>query len=95
MPALQCKQEEADGRLLLHAAHAARQGYCSVVVCSEDTDVFIMCLSLSDKIEVPMFQKCGTRMHTRLVDINKVAASVGMEVCRALIGLHLTQDVTQ
>ena len=24
---LQCQQEEADGRLLLHATHAAREGY--------------------------------------------------------------------
>ena len=88
VPVLQCKQEEADGRLLLHAAHAARQGYCSVVICSEDTDVFIMCSSFCDQIEAPLFQKCGTRMRTRLVDIKKVAASVGMEVCRALIGLH-------
>ena len=35
-----------------------------------------------------MFQKCGTRTRTRLVDIVKVAASVGVDVCRALIGMH-------
>ena len=38
--ALQCHREEADGRLLLHASHAARQGYQAVVICSKDTDVF-------------------------------------------------------
>ena len=43
VPALQCHQEEADGRLLLHATHTAREGYQAVVICSEDTDVFIMC----------------------------------------------------
>ena len=88
MSALQCQQEEADGRLLLHAAHAARDGYQSVVVCSEDTDVFIMSLAFCDKVNAPLFQKCGTRTRTRLVDIRKVSATVGMEVCRALIGLH-------
>ena len=47
---LQCQREEADGRLLLHAAHAAREGYPAVVICSEDTDIFIMSLAYCDKI---------------------------------------------
>ena len=46
---LQCQQEEADGRLLLHAAHAAEEGYEGVVVCSEDTFVFIMALAFHDR----------------------------------------------
>ena len=37
-------QEEADTRLILHAGHAARSGYKAVVVASEDTDVFLLCL---------------------------------------------------
>jgi len=41
----QCQQEEADGRLLLNAGHAAEEGYEGVVVCSEDTFVFIMALA--------------------------------------------------
>ena len=40
--ALQCQQEEADGRLLFHAVHAARDGYQNILICAEDTDVFIM-----------------------------------------------------
>ena len=88
VPDLQCQQEEADGRLLLHAVHAAREGYQSVVICAEDTDVFIMCLAFHDKIGAPLFQKCGTRTRSRLVDIRKVAATVGIDVCRALIGMH-------
>ena len=31
--ALQCQQEEGDGRLLLHATHAANEGYNFVLVC--------------------------------------------------------------
>ena len=88
VPALQCQQEEADRHLLLHDAHAAREGYQAVVICSENTDVFIMYLAFHDKIGVPLFQKCGTRTRTRLVDIMKVAATVGIDVCRALIGMH-------
>ena len=88
VPALQCQQEEADGRLLFHAAHADGEGYRAVVICSEDTDVFIMCLAFHDKIEAPLFQKCGTKTRTRVVDIRNVAATVGIDVCRALLGMH-------
>ena len=54
VPALQCHQEETDGRLLLHAAHAAREGYQGVVICAEDTDVFILSLAFQDKIGAPL-----------------------------------------
>ncbi len=87
VPALQCSQEEADGRLLLHSVHAARE--CeAVVVCSEDTDVFILCLTFHDRIRAPLFQKCGTKTRRRIVDIRKVAATVDIDVCRALVGMH-------
>ncbi len=77
----------ADGRLLLHAVHAARE--CeAVLVCSEDTDVFILCLAFHDRIRAPLFQKCGTKTGRRIVDIQKVAATVGIDVCRALVGMH-------
>ena len=76
------------GRLLLHAAHAVEEGYEGVVVCSEDTDVFIMALAFHDKIEASLFQKCGTKTRTRVIDIRKVAGTLGIDVCRALIGIH-------
>ena len=64
------------------------RGYQAVVICSEDTDVFIMCLAFHGKIGAPLFQKCGTKTRTRVVDIRKVAATVGIDVCRALVGMH-------
>ena len=54
----------------------------------QDQDAFIMSLAFCDKIEAPLFLKCGSRTHTRLVVIRKVAATVGIDTCRALIGLH-------
>ena len=45
--ALQCQQKEADRRLLFHAA---REGYQSILISAEDTDVFIMYLAFHDKI---------------------------------------------
>ena len=90
VPLLQCNhlQEEADGHLLLHAAHAAREGYKAVVICSEDTDAFILGLTFQDKIFTHWFQRCGTKTQKRLVAIKKVAATLGTDLCKALIGMH-------
>ena len=68
--------------------HVACEGYHAVVICSEDTDVFIMSLAFHDKIGAFLFQKFGIKTRRTVVDISKVAATVGMVVCRALIGIH-------
>ena len=94
VPSLRCYQEEADGCLLLHATHAAQEGYETVVICSEDTDIFIMSLAFHDRIGVSLSQKCGTKAQRKITDISKVATTVGMDVCRALIGMHAILAVT-
>jgi len=38
--------------------------------------------------EVTLFHKCGTRSRTRVVDIRKIAATVDVDVSRALSGVH-------
>ena len=50
--------------------------------------VFIISLAYCDKIGVSLFQKSGNITRTRLDDLVKVATSVGVDVCRALIGIH-------
>ena len=49
-----------------------------VVICSDDTDVFIMSLAFHDKIGASLYQKCGTKTRRTVVDIIKVAATVSM-----------------
>lgn len=85
---LQSTHEEADGRLFLHAAHAAQTGYPAVVISSDDTDVFIMALAFHTEIASKLFQKCGTKERKLIIDITKIAASVGTDVCHGLIGMH-------
>ena len=46
-----CDHEEADTRLMLHAAHAANCGHETIVIKSPDTDVFV--LGLYSKIFLP------------------------------------------
>jgi len=64
VPTLKSQQEEGDGRLLLHASHAANEGFDSVLICSEDTDVFIMSLAFSNEIGACLFMKSGQRLST-------------------------------
>ena len=40
-----CEHEEADTRMLLHVAHAARHGHSKVLIWTVDTDVVILFLS--------------------------------------------------
>lgn len=70
------QHEEADGRLLIHAAHAAESGYSAVVICSEDTDVFVMCLAFHKEISVRLYQKCGIKTRTHLIDIGKICSGL-------------------
>ena len=55
---LQSNQEEADTRILLHAAHAAEEGDSAVVITADDTDVLVLCLAFSADISCPLLQKC-------------------------------------
>ena len=55
IPELCSTHEEADTRLLLHAAHASRQGFANVVIRSPDTDVAVLALSFSADIAAHLF----------------------------------------
>ena len=52
---LRSTQEEVDTRLLLHTCHAGRNGYTTVVISSDDTDVFVLSLALK--------RQCGSAEH--------------------------------
>ena len=88
IPELKSDEEEADGRLLLHAAHAINSNISSIVVVSEDTDVFLLMLAHATKMDGCLYQKLGTRNRSWYIDITKVATSLGHNSCSALIGLH-------
>ena len=47
-----------------------------------------MALAFHDKMGASLFQKCGARTRTRIIDIRKVPATLSINVCRALIGMH-------
>lgn len=85
---LKSTQEEADTRVLLHAAHAAASGYQAVVITSEDTDVFVLCLAFKSFIPCSLYVKCGKQIRTKYIDVSNVVQMFGSELCRSLPGLH-------
>lgn len=54
---LQFQQEEADSCLLLHA-----ESYQTVVICFEDTDIFIISVAVQQEIAAPLYTKTRVRM---------------------------------
>ena len=76
---LRSTQEEADTRLLLQARHASDDGYKSIIINAEDTDVMILCLGFSMQISCPLYQKCGTENRTRYS-------------CEHMIRVHLVRN---
>ena len=87
VPQLFSTQEEADTRLILHAAHAA-VSHPAVVIQSPDTDVAVLCCFFQDKIAAPLFFRTGNRQRTRFIDIQAVCFSLSLPVCKALLGFH-------
>jgi len=47
-----------------------------------------MLLAFHETTGVPLFQKYGTKVRKRIIDINNVNSSVGISVCKALIGMY-------
>ena len=84
---LKSSQEEADTRILLHAKHASDQGYTSVIVASEDTNVFVLLIAFVKEIPASLYQKRGTSTMVRYMDIRKLRAVLGDKLSQALIAV--------
>ena len=84
---LRSTHEEADTRLLLHAKHAA-ESFDALIIVSDDTDVLVISLGLSQQINAKIFIRRGSKARIRLVDVSKLALALGADMCPALIGLH-------
>ncbi len=86
--ALQTAQEETDSRMLLHARHTAEDGFKSIVISTEDTDMLILCIIFSKKLACSLYQKSGTQNRTRYIGLCQLAQSLDDSVSQALVGLH-------
>lgn len=88
VPGLQSTHEEADTRIILHAAHAARE-FDTVTIWSPDTDVVVLATYFMNKIGAKnMFVNIGSGEKSRMLNLNKLSASLSRPLRMSLLGLH-------
>ena len=80
-------QEEADTRMLLHAAHASKT-WTNIVMKSPDTDVFVLALSFCSHINENLYFHTAKGRESQITDLSKLHSHLGQEKCDALVGLH-------
>lgn len=88
VPALQSKHEEADTRLVLHAAHAGNVGHSHVVIKSPDTDVALLAMAHRSQINGTVLFLTGNKHRRRYVNLSQIGRKLGPQVCRVLLGMH-------
>ena len=72
---------------MLHAVHAAAQGYEFILLVADETDVFVLSLAFSADIDAAMYIKAGTQSRTQYTDVKKITPALRPTVCSALIGI--------
>ena len=87
---LECTHEEADTRMLFHAAHASSLGSRTIVIRSPDTDVAILAVVLCRQFAQGsrMFFRTGTKHRVRYIDVFALRRKLGEQVRDALLGLR-------
>ena len=88
VPALQSNHEEADTRLVLHAAHAGNGGHSHVVIKSLDTDVALLAVAHSSQTNGTVLFLTGNKHRRRYVNLSQTGRKLGPQVCRVLPGMH-------
>ena len=85
---LDSSQEEANTRLLLHAAHATRSKFVAVIIVSEDTDVLVLCLAFKSFIPSSMFIKCSSQTRVKYLDVPRIVERTEANTCKSLPGFQ-------
>ena len=80
-----CSQEEADTRLLLHAADAVQKGCNKVTICNVDTDVVILTVaSFSKTAPDEHWVAFGVGTNFRYIDVHEMVATMTPTKCVTL-----------
>ena len=84
-----CTHEEADTRMLLHAADGAKQGFKRILVRTVDTDVVVLAVSTANKLACEqLIVSFGTGKTSRYLDATLMARQLGSVKCDALPAFH-------
>src|SRR4029434_425269 len=84
---LETIQEEADTRMLLHAAHASNT-WTNIVMKSPDTDGFVLAMSFCSHINANLYFHTVKARESQITDLSKLHSHLGQEKCDALVSLH-------
>eukprot|EP00112_Aurelia_sp_Birch-Aquarium-sp1_P020665 Seg5381.3 transcript_id=Seg5381.3/GoldUCD/mRNA.D3Y31 product="hypothetical protein" protein_id=Seg5381.3/GoldUCD/D3Y31 len=83
-----CNHEEADTRLLLHAADAAKQGYKKIMIQTVDTDVVVLAVSMVQDIDVnELLVSIGVGKHLRYLAVHEISNSLGKKRVKSSTGI--------
>ena len=84
-----CTHEEADTRLLLHAADAARRGYTKVMVRTVDVDVVVIAVAKFQYLSSSeLWIEFGVGKHLTYLPAHDIYRSIGEEKSQALLAFH-------
>ena len=84
-----CKNEEADTRLLLHAADAGKCGFNRIMLRTVDTDVLVIAIAAFHELALSeLWIAFGVGKHFRFVPVDEIASSMGQQKSRALLAFH-------
>ena len=84
-----CTHEEADMRLLLHAADAARRGYTKVMVRTVDTDVVVIAVAKFQYLSLSeLWIEFGIGKHLKYLPAHDISRSISEEKSQTLLAFH-------
>ena len=84
-----CKHEEADTRLLLHAADAGKCGFNKIMLRTVDTDVLVIAIAAFHKLALSeLWIVFGVGKHLCFVPVHDITSSMAQQKSRALLAFH-------
>ena len=80
-PPAPCNHEEADTRMILHAANAAQYGHHNILIITVDTDVFVLAIAFMQKLKEDGVRGCwvgfGAGTHLRYIPVHIICDKLG------------------
>ena len=85
-----CTHEEADTRMLLHVAHAVRNGHQKIMIQTVDTDVVVLAVAAAQGLKAgdEYWLAFGTGKSFRYLAAHEISAALGPEKACALPVFH-------
>ena len=92
IPALSCKHEEADTRVLIHTVYNIEQEHSDrIVIYAQDTDVIVMAVYYSANWpDIEIFVK---RQADQFIPVHEISQKLGADDCKLQPILHALSGI--